>query len=109
MSKNVHSIITDLQSGLEDLAAHFQHLRSVFGGEKTASGGRKASARGRKKSIARVKKTRKKMSMSPALRKQRQMQGRYMGMIRRLPKAKQAQLKKVRETKGYAAALKMMG
>jgi hypothetical protein len=31
-----------------------------------------------------------------------------MGMIRRLPKAKQARVKKVRATKGYEAALKMM-
>jgi hypothetical protein len=61
------------------------------------------------KMTAPAKKIRKKMTMSPALRKQRQLQGRYMGMVRRLPKAKQAQVKKVRKDKGYEAALKMMG
>jgi len=36
------------------------------------------------------------------------LQGRYMALIKQLPKAKQAQVKNVRATKGYEAALKMM-
>ncbi|HET9793927.1 MAG TPA: hypothetical protein VFS34_05640 [Thermoanaerobaculia bacterium] len=124
MAKNVQSIIDDLESGLAALRLHFESLSSVFGGEKATPGGRKASASRRRKTRKtpvntsrndpyknfkfRAKKTRKKMTMSPALRKQRQLQGRYMGLVRRLPKAKQAQVKKVRETKGYEAALKLM-
>jgi hypothetical protein len=125
MAKNVQSIIDDLESGLTQLRLHFESLSSVFGGERAAPGGRKAMARRvrRARRARRVptgippsarkavpaKPARKKMTMSPALRKQRQLQGRYMGLVRRLPKAKQAQVKKVRETKGYEAALKMMG
>lgn len=128
MPKNVQSIIDDLQSGLAELRMHFESLGSIFGGaEKAAPRGRKGftttarradpyknfkfrAKKGRKvRASAPAKKARKKMKMSPALRKQRQLQGRYMGMIRRLPKAKQDQVKKVRQEKGYAAALKMMG
>ena len=32
-----------------------------------------------------------------------------MGLVKRLPKARQAQVKKVRKEKGYEAALKLMG
>jgi len=32
-----------------------------------------------------------------------------MALVKRLPKTKQAQVKKVRQSKGYEAALKMMG
>ena len=123
MPKNVQSIIDDLQSGLAELRMHFESLGSIFGeSAKTSPGGRKAAAFHRRVRRAKrvapgvppsqrsgVKKTRKKMKMSPALRKQRQLQGRYMGKVRRLPKAKQAQVKKVREKQGYEAALKMMG
>lgn len=54
------------------------------------------------------RKHRKKMKMSAALRKQRRLQGRYMGLVRGLSKAKQAQVKKVRQEKGYGAALAVM-
>jgi len=37
------------------------------------------------------------------------LQGRYMALVKHLPKAKQAQVKKVRKEKGYEAALKMIG
>ena len=133
MAKNVHALISDLKSGLTDLENYFRHLGSVFSGsKKTSSRGRKARkthfttntsrfdpyknfkfrARKRRKSKATSapdRKARKKMKMSPALRAQRKLQGRYMGMIRRLPKAKQAQVKKIRKEKGYEAALQMMG
>lgn len=125
MAKNVQSIIDDLESGLAALRLHFESLSSVFGGETAAPGGRKASVSRKRKSRKiqvntsrhdpyknfkfRAKKTRKKMKISPALRKQRQLQGQYMGKVRRLSKAKQAQVKKVRQEKGYEAALKMMG
>lgn len=129
LAKNVQSIIDDLESGLAALRMHFESLGSIFG-EVAAPGGRKASAsrprkarkrKPRKISVNtsrqdpyknfkfRAKKTRKKPKLSAAVRAQRKLQGRYMGLVRRLPKAKQAQVKKVRETKGYEAALKMMG
>lgn len=122
MAKNVQSIIDDLQSGLTELRMHFESLGSIFGGsERTSSGGRKASASRRRVRRAKrvptgvpvaqrsAKKTRKKPTLSPAVRAQRRLQGQYMGKIRRLPKAQQAKVRKVRETKGYEAALKMMG
>jgi hypothetical protein len=125
LSKTVQLIIEELQSGLTELRTHFENLGSIFGGsQRAAPGGRKASATRRRvrrakrvptglpsspRKAAPAKTARKKPALSPAVRAQRQLQGRYMGMIRRLPKARQAQVKKIRETKGYEAALKMMG
>jgi hypothetical protein len=113
VAKNVQSIIDDLESGLTLLRMHFESLGSIFGGERTASGGRNArktsSRRGKTKGSAPVTKARKKTTMSPARRTQLKLQGRYMALVKRLPKGKQAQVKKVRKEKGYEAALKMMG
>ena len=118
MAKNVQSIIDDLQSGLAELRMHFESLGSIFG--EGASPARKAGSRPRRKVVRRARrrpaggppaharKARRKIRMSPALRKQRQLQGRYMALVKRLPKAKQARVKKVRERQGYAAALKML-
>ena len=119
MAKNVHAIIDELKAGLSELQSHFENLGSIFGGsEKTTPGGRKTPvrARGRRAAAVRtaaavavVKKARKKPTLSPAVRAQRRLQGRYMARFKTLAKAKQAQVRKVRETKGYEAALKLMG
>lgn len=112
MAKNVHAIIDELKAGLSELQAHFENLGSIFGGsEKTTPGGRKSPIRRRRRSAAAASgatKTRKKPTLSPAVRAQRRLQGRYMAKFKGLPKAKQAQVRKVREEKGYVAALKMM-
>jgi hypothetical protein len=117
LAKNVHAIIDELKAGLSELQSHFENLGSIFGGEKTTPGGRKAATRPRTRrtamrraaAVAVVRKARKKPTLSPAVRAQRRLQGRYMARFKTLPKAKQAQVRKVRETKGYEAALKLMG
>jgi len=121
LAKNVHSIITELKSGLSELQAHFENLGSIFGGsEKTTPGGRKSTARRARATRARraaaartaapaAKKARKKPNLSPAVRAQRKLQGRYMARFKTLSKTKQAQVRKVRQEKGYEAALKLMG
>ena len=121
LPKNVHSLIQELKDGLADLQSHFEHLGSVFGGgERASAGGRKSVAgpkrsrrRARRRSSAApaakpVKAARKKPNLSPAVRAQRKLQGQYMAKFKTLPKAKQAQVRKVRAEKGYPAALKMM-
>ncbi|HET9793925.1 MAG TPA: hypothetical protein VFS34_05630 [Thermoanaerobaculia bacterium] len=121
MAKNVHSIIDELKAGLSELQSHFENLGSIFGGsEKTTPGGRKSAARARRRAPRRAagrpaapaapaKKARKKPTLSPAVRAQRRLQGRYMAKFKGLSKTRQAQVRKVREEKGYEAALKMMG
>lgn len=122
MAKNVHSIINDLKQGLAELQFQFEHLGSLFGGgEKTAPQGRKGAARRRRTRVTRAPrkaagapspsapKPRKKPTLSPAVRAQRKLQGRYMARFKTLPKAKQAQVRKIRADKGYEAALKLMG
>jgi hypothetical protein len=123
LAKNVHTIIDDLKQGLAELQFQFEHLGSLFGGgEKTAPQGRKSAGRRRRARVARAprraagappaptaKKTRKKPNLSPAVRAQRKLQGRYMARFKTLPKAKQAQVRKIRAEKGYEAALKLMG
>ena len=121
MAKNVHTIIDDLKQGLAELQFQFEHLGSLFGGgERTAPQGRKRAARKRRARVARAprkatgapaapaRKTRKKPNLSPAVRAQRKLQGRYMARFKTLPKAKQIQVRKVRAEKGYVAALKLM-
>ena len=119
MAKNVHSIIQDLKQGLAELQFQFEHLGSLFGGgEKTAPQGRKSTS-GRRRRVARAPrkpagapppaKTRRKPNLSPAVRAQRKLQGKYMARFKTLPKGKQAQVRKVRAEKGYEAALKLMG
>jgi len=121
LAKNVHSIINDLKEGLAELQFQFEHLGSLFGGsERTAPQGRKSTAR----RTARVRRAprratgaapvaarrkRKKPNLSPAVRAQRKLQGKYMARFKTLSKAKQNQVRKVRQEKGYEAALKMMG
>jgi len=102
LAKNVQSIIDDLQSGLAELRMHFESLGSIFGGSEIRVRRARRVSPGRKP-------TRKKPNLSPAVRAQRKLQGRYMALIKRLPKAKQAHVKRVRATKGYEAALKLMG
>lgn len=121
MAKNVHSIINELKAGLSELQSHFESLGSIFGAsEKTTPGGRKSTTRRVRVTRARrasaraaapdsTPKARKKPTLSPAVRAQRRLQGKYMAKFKTLPKARQAQVRKVRETKGYEAALKMMG
>jgi len=122
LAKNVHAIIDDLKQGLAELQFQFEHLGSLFGGgEKTAPQGRKSSGRRRRARVARAPRKaagappapaarkRKKPNLSPAVRAQRKLQGRYMARFKTLPKAKQAQVRKIRAEKGYEAALKLMG
>jgi len=122
LAKNVHTIIDDLKQGLAELQFQFEHLGSLFGGgEKTAPQGRKSAGRKRRARVARAPRkaagapsapgarTRKKPNLSPAVRAQRKLQGRYMARFKTLPKAKQAQIRKIRADKGYEAALKLMG
>jgi hypothetical protein len=47
----------------------------------------------------------KKRRLSAKARKQFKLQGTYMGLVRRLPAAKKAALKKLRIAKGYQAAI----
>ena len=120
MTKNVHEIIGELKSGLSELQAHFENLGSIFGGsEKTTPGGRKAATRRRRTTRAQpsvppraaapaARSGRKKPNLSPAVRAQRKLQGKYMAKFKTLPKARQQQARKIRETKGYEAALKFM-
>jgi|SRR6185369_1328998 len=43
--------------------------------------------------------------MSPKLKALRKQQGRFMGMLRQLPKGKREAIKKLRQEKGYGAAI----
>src|SRR5258708_6468310 len=97
---------------------HFESLGSIFGDSKTQRSQRgpghpqvrrekKAKARRKASGKAPAQPARRRPNLSPAVRAQRKLQGRYMGLVRRLPKAKQAAVKKVRATKGLPAALRM--
>ena len=115
MAKNVHVIIRELRAGLSDLESHFANLGSIFGGGGESSGAatprkrRRARKGGRRSSAPpSAPKTRRKPRLSPAVRAQRKLQGKYMAKFKTLSTGRQAQVRKVRAEKGYEAALKMM-
>ena len=63
-----------------------------------------AGKRGRR-SAAAVKVKRAPMKLSRAARAQRVLQGKYMSMIRQIPKSGRAAFKKLRTDKGYGPAM----
>jgi hypothetical protein len=112
----VLSITDDLQRNLSELGDRFRELTEMFAGSLGKRPGRpattrKAGTRKRRAKRATARKTvvttpkKKTRPVSPAIRKARQMQGKYLGAIRALTIVDRAKVKKVRAEKGVAASL----
>jgi hypothetical protein len=115
MSRPIFTLLAELQSTLAELAEALnplQNLVNTFKGHDgpfpKKSSGRKRAARKKKAASA----TPTKATLKPA-RKSRgtsarlALQGKYMSALRKLSKADQAEVKKVRSEKGVEAALKV--
>ena len=104
MAKDIFGTLDDLAAGIGHLRDQLAGLRSAFAttAEKAT---RKPRRRARKAAKKAARKARK--ALSPKIKAMRKLQGRYMGLVRNLAAAQKAQVKKVRETKGYQAALRM--
>jgi len=101
MANDIFKTVDDLKKGINELQSQLAGLQRAFGraarrevgrgSRKTKSVVRKAVSRARKASSARVKGMRK-------------LQGKYMGMVRNLNQVQKAQVKKIKQSKGYKAA-----
>lgn len=102
--KSIFAILNDLKEGMEELHEALSPLAAIAVQETP-----RAMRRARRV----VKKTGRKISrsarraMPPALKEMRRLQGRYMALVRRLTKAQQGQVKKLRASKGYKEALRL--
>jgi hypothetical protein len=96
--KALKSRETEIRSLRERLAAleHFAPAAPARAGRKP---GRPARA-ARKPHVRRIK-------MSPRVRALRQLQGKYMGYVRRLKPAEKAHVRSVREKQGIEAAIRL--
>jgi hypothetical protein len=89
----------EIRSLRERLAALEQFSPGVSAGRAGRRPGRPARA-ARKKRVRRIK-------MSPRVRALRQLQGKYMGYVRRLKPAEKARVRSVREKQGMGAAIRL--
>jgi hypothetical protein len=101
MANDIFKTVDNLRKGIEDLQKQLSGLQKTFGRaasreihrgtRRTRSVVKKAVSRARKESSVQVKNMRK-------------LQGKYMGLVRSLNKAQKAQVKKIKQSKGYQAA-----
>lgn len=103
MAKDIFGTLDDLASGIGRLRDQLSGLHGLFGGAATKA--RKTRRRARKAAIKVTRKPRK--VASPKIKAMRTLQGQYMGYVRKLTAAHKSQVKRVREAKGYQAAIKM--
>lgn len=106
MANDIFKTVDNLRKGIEDLQKQLSGLQKAFGRvatreidrgtRRTRSVVKKAVSRARKESSVQVKNMRK-------------LQGKYMGLVRSLNKAQKAQVKKIKQSKGYKAAFELAG
>jgi len=101
--KDVFTILSDLQSSIEDLRGALAPLERIFGDEPSAAPGPRPRGRAARRPASGGRSRR----LSGKVARLRAMQGRYMTLVRGLPAPQKARVRKVREEKGYPAALKL--
>jgi hypothetical protein len=115
MSRPIFTLLAELQSTLAELAEAFnpfQKLAHTLKGHDgplpEKSSGRKRGTRTRRTaSAAPTKAARKPARRSRGTSARLALQGKYMSALRKLSKADQAEVKRVRSEKGVEAALKV--
>jgi hypothetical protein len=115
MPRPIFTLLAELQSTLAELAEALnplQKLVSTFKGHDgpfpmKPAGQRRATRKRRAASAAPTKATRKPARKSKGTSARLALQGKYMSALRKLSKADQAEVKKVRSEQGVEAALKV--
>ena len=110
MARNVFTILDDLAAAIEELRDALAPLAALSGAASRGEGPRRRGrpARATKPALAPAPATPEKKTKrsSPKLRALRQLQGKFLGALRGLNPEQREQIKKVRDEKGYEAALK---
>lgn len=115
MPRPIFTLLAELQSTIAELADALnplQRLASTFkGGDgpfpMKSARKKRATGKRRAKSVAPTKATRKPARRSRGTSARLALQGKYMSSLRKLSKADQAEVKKVRSEQGVEAALKV--
>jgi hypothetical protein len=115
MPRPIFTLLAELQSTLAELAEALNPLQKLVSTFKGGDGpfpmkpaGKKRATRRRKaKSAAPTKAARKPARKSKGTSARLALQGKYMSALRKLSKADQAEVKRVRSEKGVEAALKV--
>src|SRR5437016_8789922 len=104
MANDIFKTVDNLKSGIEDLQRQLAGLQKAFG--RVA---RREVARGSRatRSAVRTVVSRARKESSAQVKNMRKLQGRYMGLVRNLNKAQKAQVKKLKQSKGYKAAFEL--
>ncbi len=103
MARDVFKTLDNLAEEIGSLRKQLHGLYSAFGAAVTPS--RRVRRKVRK--VVRKAALKARKAASPKLKAMRKVQGQYMGYVRRLTSVQKAQVKKVRESKGYQAAIKL--
>jgi hypothetical protein len=100
----VKRYLADMQREIGDLERRLDSLRAAAG----KAVGRVKEAGTSAAAVLVGRKRRRRANITPEQRASRQLQGRYLGLIRQIPASKRNQYKKTAQEKGREAAIKEM-
>lgn len=116
---DVNRYVSDMHREISDLEQRLQSLRSAAGasmssaqpvrrgpGRPPGSGAKQASSTAA--AAPRRRRRRGSSSLTPEQRASRQLQGRYLGLIRQIPATRRAQYARIAKERGREAAIKEM-
>lgn len=95
--------VNDMRREIDDLQHRLETLRAASGGALVAS-----RRRGRPPAVPRGRRRGRPTAVTAERRASQQLQGRYLGLIRQIPKTKRAQYQKIAKEKGREAAIREM-
>ena len=111
-SKDVSAVVAQIENEIESLEGQLALLREASGGVVRSASGR---SRQRSEEVQddevrgkRRRKRRRKQNLSPERRAKLRLQGHYLALMRRTPKSKRSQYKKMNKDQGIEAAIKAM-
>src|SRR5579864_6970761 len=102
---DIFMTLNELGRNVETLRGQLKGLKALFGKDGPFPMMAVRARRPRRRRIAKT--TARRQRVSAKVRNLRKLQGRYMGLVRNLTAAQKAQVKKVKELKGYGAAFKV--
>lgn len=110
----VNRYVGDMHREISDLEQRLQSLRSAAGGSSSSAApvrrgpGRPPGSGAKQAAAASTGRRRRTTSLTPEQRASRQLQGRYLGLIRQIPATRRAQYAKIAKERGREAAIKEM-
>jgi hypothetical protein len=114
----VNRYVSDMHREINQLEQRLQSLRSAAGsaaqpvrrgpGRPPGSGAQRSTATAAGATTGGKRRRRRSAALTPEQRASRQLQGRYLGLIRQIPATRRAQYAKTAKEKGREAAIKDM-